>query len=188
MDIQSVSKEVTELETLEARLETGDLTLDEIKGIEDEALLLTDEKVKQFGPRIFSRIGEKRSSLIDREIILLKGKTDIGSKIQRLQLLNETQDPEETESETLSLMREVPLEEDARTQAAALKQLDQMRFKTAHPIIEEFNAESLASNFTSRMKHIAQVMMKQNSIFPFKTGLNTTQQREIYRYATGGGQ
>lgn len=184
--IRPLSTEAREFAALESRLETGDLSLSEIRGIEDQMLLKpTHEKMKKLGEQIFTRIGQKRKALVEREINQLAGQSDLNSKVRRLNLLNPDLSPEEVDIQTLSLFREVPLEEDVRAQETALKQLEDIRFMTAQPIVQELDDEALSSNFASRMRQIAKTMVEQNSFIPFKEGLTPRQQKEVYRYAGG---
>ena len=184
MDIQP--SEHKEFAAIESRLEAGNLTLRDIRDIEDGMLLSTDEKTKKFSEGVFSRIGQKRNALIEKEIVRLEGKTDIGSKVLRLKLLNADLLPEEADTEALALAREVPLEKDARTQATVFKQLEEIRFAAAQPLVHELDDGALDSNFASRVRQVAKTMVEQNSLTPFQ-GLNSIQQREVYRYAGRGG-
>ena len=185
MDI--LPSESQEFARLEMRLEAGDLTLDEIRGIEDQLLLRSDsgEKTKKIGEGLFARLSEKRKALIDRQIVQLEGQKDLGSKIAKLHLLSGELSPEEAEGETLALFREVPLEEDSRVQQAALLQLEEIQFTLHQPIAHDLDAGALSSNFVSRMRQIAKTLSEQNSLAPLRE-LNQTQQREVYRYARGG--
>ena len=184
MNIKPFSAEAQEFAALESRLEAGDLTLGQIREIEDKALFrLTDEKTRKIGESVLIRAGEKRKTLVDREIVQLGEQSDLGSKIRRLNLLNSSLTPEESEVEIAILYREAPLEEDARLQRAALKQLEHLEFASAEPLAHEFDEEAVESTFSSRMLLISKEMLRQNSLIPFKEGLNGTQQGEIMRYA-----
>ena len=168
---------------LELRLEAGDLTLDDIREIEDTVLVRpADEKTRKIGEAILVRAGEMRRALVDRDIVRLDKESDLGSKVRRLYLKS----PSWTESESLqelsAIRREVPLEADVRLREAARKQLENLEFAIDEPLIYEFES-SMESTFASRMGMIAEMMLRQNSLTPFKEGLNMTQQREIVRYA-----
>jgi hypothetical protein len=183
MGIHRLPSNNQELASLEARLNAGDLTLGEIREIEDEILLRPiDEKTRKIGEGILVRAGEKRKTLVDREVVQLDGKSDLGSKVQRLNLLNGSLSPDEAEGEIDALLREIPLEEDVRAQSAALKMLEDLEFAIAEPIVHEFQ-ESSESTYSSRMLFLAKTMLSQNSLIPFKEGLNAAQHREIVRYA-----
>jgi hypothetical protein len=180
MDIQPSDSQY--LISIESRLEAGDLTLGEIRDIEDEILLSPEEKTKKIGERIFSRMEGKRRSLIQREIVRLEGKDDIGSKVLKMKLLNVLEEPD---GEALEILREVPLEEDVQVQKMVLGQLEEIRFAAAHPIVLELDDGALGSNFVSRVRRVARAMVEQNSITPFQ-GLSGVQQGEVMRYAGRG--
>lgn len=186
MELHPFSPDAREFAELEMRLDEGDLTLGEIRGIEDQMILKpTDDKTKKFVQGVFARIGDKRKTLVDREIVKLDGRSDLASKIERLSLLNREGSQEGTEIETLALYRELPLEEDARAQKSALSALEDIRFSAEQPLAHDFDDQALQSNFVSRIRLIGKTMVEQNSLIPFKEGLNRTQQLEVQRYAGG---
>lgn len=119
--------------SLQKRMQRNDLTLGQLKSLEDEALLLLTDPEDILGNEIISSIQDKRDGICNSLIFN-----------------NITNDSD---------------------------------FSCLEPIAHEFDRKSIESTFSSRLKKVASMIRRQNSLKPYKENLSKAQQREIAEIA-----
>lgn len=185
MEIHRFSPEAQELASLEMRLADGDLTLDQLRDIEDQVVFRVTDKTRDAAQNIFTQIEAKKKSLLQRQIEPLELKQDVISKIAKFQLIRSGLDADESDEAMEGLQREVALVDDPKVQALAEEKLGEVSFRREYPIAEELDPASFDSNFAFRVSQVSKKIAESNSLALFQNMFNATQQREILRFVKG---
>lgn len=113
--------------SIQKKMQHKDLTLNQLRSLEDEALLLLPDSGDVLGEEIIGEIQKRREGLC--------------------------------------------------------KPLKIGEFSQEEPLAYEFDRKATESTFSSRMKKIASMIRKENSLCPYKENLSPVQQREIREIA-----
>jgi len=184
-NIPHISNQNQEFYALESRLSAGDLSLSEIRDIEDTVLFRMKDKTQEAAFSLFEKIATRRSQLLEKEVEVLKKDSDISSKVQQFILSQSTFSPEEMEEKLLEIEMDVALmSEETEVTEAVRRQLAHLHFALEYPVARELESNSIESNFISRVGQIRERILKEQSIASFNE-LSTVQKREILMLAKG---
>ncbi len=184
----------TEFAALEARLNAGDLTVNELQDIQDQIVLKTTEKTQKLVKGLFDKVEAKKDSLKEREAVVSQDVFGLAQKIVDLGIRWNQLVPEQIAEELVSLNQRATLISGEKEVSpwvqeinqAAQRQLEHLNFAFVFPVVIELKQETMEPTFASRLHAIAEKIRQQNTVLPFKA-LDAYLQREIIRYATAEG-
>jgi len=184
----------TEFAALEARLNAGDLTINELQDIQDQIVLKTTEKTHKLVSGLFDKIEAKKDSFTNREAAVSEEVCDLAKKIGQLEIRWNQMVPSQIADELVSLNERATRISGEREispwiheiNRAAQEQLEHLNFAFVFPQVIELKRETMEPTFASRLHKIAEQIRQQDNVLPFKA-LDSYLQREIVRYVSGEG-
>lgn len=187
-NISSFPPDARKVAALDIRLNSGDLSLNEIQEIGETLLLSTSEKTNECSKRLL-KLEEKKSTWMNRQIALISEINALSQQIEELGIQWNRLPPDEIAEKLIALNERASLISEAEASPrvqkiceGAKKQLEHLHFEFAFPIAKELDRHSLEPTFASRLHQVALRMRDDYSLNAFQA-LDALQQHQILPFA-----